>query len=86
MHAVRLPDQPPLRLAPHAASMQVGLTAAALGTSLVWSRRGGGERRDAEVAGVEAHAGNVDTWFTAWSMSGGTFPRPTAPASRYHLP
>ena len=51
--------------------MQVGLTAAAAAAGAVWGHLHDGSRRDAEVSAVEALAGNVDTSFVAWSLSGG---------------
>ena len=70
----RPPDGPPLRYAPHTAAMQVGFTAAAVGSAALWDRERGGERRDADVSAVEAHSGNVDTNFTAWSLNQGIAP------------
>ena len=49
-------------------------TAAAVGAAALWDRERGGERRDADVSAVEAHSGNVDTTFTAWSLNQGIAP------------
>ncbi len=70
----RPPEGPPLRYAPHTAAMQVGFTAAAAAAAALWDRERGGERRDIEIAAVEAHSGNVDTNFTAWSLNQGIAP------------
>ena len=71
LHRHRLEGEPPLRYAPHVVAMQVGLTAAAAAAGAVWGQLHDGARRDAEVSAVEALAGNVDTSFVAWSLSGG---------------
>lgn len=71
LHRHRLEEEPPLRYAPHVVAMQVGLTAAAVGIGALWGHLHDGTRRDAEVSAVEALAGNVDTSFVAWSLSGG---------------
>ena len=70
----RPPEGPPLRYAPHTAAMQVGFTAAAVASAALWDRERGGERRDIEISAVEAHSGNVDTNFTAWSLNQGIAP------------
>lgn len=67
-------DGPPLRYAPHTVAMQVGFTAAAAGGAALWDRERGGSRRDIDISAVEAHAGNVDTGFTAWSLNQGIAP------------
>ena len=65
----------PLRYAPFAGSAQVGATAAAVGAAALRGARGGGERRVADVAGVEALLGNVDTAFFPWALTGSVQPR-----------
>ncbi len=71
LHRHRREGEPPLRYAPHVAAMQVGLTAAAAAAGALWGHVHDRVRRDAEVSAVEALAGNVDTSFVAWSLSGG---------------
>ena len=76
----------PLRYAPHAATIQVGATAAAAAVAAIWAREHGGGRAALEVAGVEALAGNVDQFFVLWSFSGAEMPRPGAGAARAGYP
>jgi CoA:oxalate CoA-transferase len=66
----------PLRYAPEAGTIQVGATAAAAGSAAIWRRTHEGERFTIEIAGVEAMTGNVDSFFTIWSMTGADLPRP----------
>lgn len=75
MHLHARPGDPPLRYAPHLATMQVGSTAAAVGYAAIWAARHGQPRRAIEVAGVEALAGNVDSFFLTWSFTGAEQPR-----------
>ncbi len=70
----RPPEGPPLRYAPHTTAMQVGFTAAAVASAALWDRERGGKRRDVDISAVEAHSGNVDTNFTAWSLNQGIAP------------
>ncbi len=77
----RLPDAPdrgPLRYAPFLAEVQVGATAAAAAAAAVWGRRQDGLRRVVDLSAVEALAGNVDSAFFLYALTGTaeTYPRP----------
>jgi len=67
--------RPPLRYAPQLAAIQVGGTAAAVGAAAAWSTEHDGERRNIEVAAVEALSGNVDSFFITWSFNQVETPR-----------
>lgn len=70
-----LPGEEPLRYAPYVPEMQWGATAGAIGLACAWSGDHGGEVREVEVSGIEAMAGNVDTWFLHWEFMGAEWPR-----------
>lgn len=46
----------------------------------IWGRQQDGKPRFVEVAGVEALAANVDSWFVQWSFTGVSTPRPAGPS------
>lgn len=68
--------QEPLRYSAQVATLQWASTATAVAASAIWGRRRDGVRRQIEVGGVEALAGNVDNWFVPWSFTGADTPRP----------
>lgn len=69
-------DQEPLRYSAEVATLQWASTATAVTAAAIWGRQHDGKRRFVEVAGVEALAANVDSWFVQWSFTGGSTPRP----------
>ncbi len=70
----------PLRYSAEVATLQWASTAAAVTSATIWGRRHDGRRRVVEVAGVEALASNVDSWFVPWSFTGAETPRPAGPS------
>jgi crotonobetainyl-CoA:carnitine CoA-transferase CaiB-like acyl-CoA transferase len=72
-HAIA--GEPPLRYGPNVPTMQWGATAAAVSAAVLWGHAADGERRDVEVAGVEALLGNVDAWFLIFEFTGAEMPR-----------
>jgi crotonobetainyl-CoA:carnitine CoA-transferase CaiB-like acyl-CoA transferase len=75
MHRHAIEGEEPLRYAPHVATLQIAATAAAAGIAAVWAREHGAPPSVIDVAGVEALAGNVDSFFTIWSILGADLPR-----------
>ena len=77
-------DRGPLRYAPFLAEVQVGSTAAAVAAAVVWAQRRDGVRRFVDLSAVEALAGNVDSAFFLYAMTGTaeTYPRPTDTGAR----
>lgn len=73
-------DQEPLRYSAEVATLQWASTAAAVTAACIWGRRHDGQQRIVEVAGVEALAANVDSWFVQWSFTGAMAPRPAGPS------
>lgn len=73
-------DQEPLRYTAEVATLQWSATAAAVMAAAIWGRRHDGQRREIEVAGIEALASNVDNWFVPWSFTGALTPRPAGPS------
>ncbi len=67
--------EPPLRYGPYVPTMQWGATAAAVSAAAIWGESRDGQRRDVEVAGVEALLGNVDSWFLIYEFTGFEMPR-----------
>ncbi|MDP6606689.1 MAG: CoA transferase [Dehalococcoidia bacterium] len=80
MHRHAVEGSEPLRYGPQVPSAQVGATAAAAGSAALWRKTEHGERADIQIAGVEALAGNVDSWFVIWSMAGVNLPRGDGPS------
>ena len=78
------PDRGPLRYAPFLAEVQVGSTAAAVAAAAAWARRRDGVRRFVDLSAVEALAGNVDSAFFLYAMTGTaeTYPRPADTGAR----
>jgi crotonobetainyl-CoA:carnitine CoA-transferase CaiB-like acyl-CoA transferase len=74
-HRHSIKGREPLRYAPFAGATQVGATAAAVGAAALRGAREDGQRRVADVAGVEALLGSVDTAFFPWAVSGAVQPR-----------
>ena len=70
MYRNSIENQQPLRNAPESTLVQIGHTAAAVGIGIYWGHQHDNVRRDAEVAGVEAVLGNVDTGFVSWVFTG----------------
>ncbi|MEE8422190.1 MAG: CaiB/BaiF CoA-transferase family protein [Dehalococcoidia bacterium] len=75
MHRHAVAGDEPLRYGPQVPTVQIGATAAAAGAAALWRKTQHGERTDIEVAGVEALAGNVDSFFVIWSIAGIDLPR-----------
>ncbi len=73
-------DQEPLRYSAEVATLQWASTATAVTAAAIWGRQRDGKRRLVEVAGVEALAANVDSWFVQWSFTGASTPRPAGPS------
>jgi CoA:oxalate CoA-transferase len=73
-------DQEPLRYSAEVATLQWASTATAVTAAAIWGRQHDGKRRMVEVAGVEALAANVDSWFVQWSFTGASTPRPAGPS------
>ena len=75
----------PMRYSAHVATLQWAATATAVTAAAIWGRKQDGQRREIEVAGVEALAANVDSWFVQWAFTGAQTPRPAGP-SRVQYP
>ncbi len=73
-------DQEPLRYSAEVATLQWASTATAVTAAAIWGRQHDGKRRSIEVAGVEALAANVDSWFVQWTFTGALAPRPAGPS------
>ena len=61
----------PVGYAPYTTSMQVGLTAGAIASAILWKNKNNVDPYHAEVSAVEALASNVDTPFVAWALTDG---------------
>ena len=61
----------PVGYAPYTTAMQVGLTAGAIASAILWKNNSNPFAYHAEVSGVEALASNVDTPFVAWALTDG---------------
>ncbi len=70
MYRNSMDNMEPLRNAPGSTLVQIGHTAAAVAMGIYWGHKHDEIRRDAEVAGVEAILGNVDTGFVSWIFTG----------------
>jgi crotonobetainyl-CoA:carnitine CoA-transferase CaiB-like acyl-CoA transferase len=75
MRAHGIAGEEPFRYAPEVGLMQWGATAATVGMAALWGRASNQPPRLIEVTGVEALAGNVDTWFIPWEFAGAESPR-----------
>ena len=61
----------PVGYAPYTTAMQVGLTAGAIASAILWKNNNKSFAYHAEVSAVEALASNVDTPFVAWALTDG---------------
>tara|TARA_Y100001970_G_C14192209_1_gene836074 strand:- start:785 stop:1990 length:1206 start_codon:yes stop_codon:yes gene_type:complete len=61
----------PVGYAPYTTAMQVGLTAGAIASAILWKNNNKPFAYHAEVSAVEALASNVDTPFVAWALTDG---------------
>jgi crotonobetainyl-CoA:carnitine CoA-transferase CaiB-like acyl-CoA transferase len=61
----------PVGYAPYTTAMQVGLTAGAIASAILWKNQNNPNVYHAEVSAVEALASNVDTPFVAWALTDG---------------
>ncbi len=61
----------PVGYAPYTTAMQVGLTAGAIASAILWKNNSKPFAYHAEVSAVEALASNVDTPFVAWALTDG---------------